>query len=127
MIGAGGAILFSVDPDEELNNTDIPTVPRPPLVAGRVMALEVIGESMLPKYEAGDVIYIRRDHEGVLPQYLGQYCAVRTGDGGTFLKILAQGTELGRYTLRSLNASDMENLEVLWASPVLFIMPRSSR
>jgi phage repressor protein C with HTH and peptisase S24 domain len=88
------------------------------------MALEVSGSSMLPKYESGDIIYVRRDHEGVLPSYIGKYCAIRTADGGTYLKILAAGTEPGRYTLRSLNAEDMTNVEVLWASPVLFVMPR---
>ena len=30
----------------------------------------------------------------------------------------------GRFTLRSLNAADMENVEVIWAAPVLFVMPK---
>lgn len=124
-IGAGGEVLFSVDPDlEQTAIHDLPMVPRPPLVAGRLMALRVVGASMLPKYEDGDVIYIRRDHEGILPTYLNRYCAVRTAEGGTFLKILAAGSEAGKYTLRSLNAPDMENVEVVWASPVLFVMPK---
>lgn len=124
-IGAGGEVIFAADPDEELNNIDdMPQVPRPPLVVGRLMALEVIGSSMLPKYEDGDIIYVKRDHDGVLPHYLGRYCAVRTADGGTFLKILSPGSEPGRYTLRSLNAPDMENVEVLWAARVIFVMPK---
>lgn len=125
MIGAGGEILFTVEPDKELNGIDeLPQVPRPPLTTGRLMALQVEGSSMLPKYESGEIIYVRRDHDGVLPEYLNRYCAVRTADGGTFLKILAAGSEPDRYTLRSLNAPDMENVEVVWASPVLFAMPR---
>jgi transcriptional regulator with XRE-family HTH domain len=124
-VGAGGEILFAVDPDDELNAPDsFDEVPRPPLVRGRLMALEVIGSSMLPKYEAGDIIYVRRDHDGILPTYLNRYCAVRTAEGGTFLKILAPGSALGCYTLRSLNAPDMENVEIVWASPVIFVMPR---
>jgi SOS-response transcriptional repressor LexA len=119
-IGAGGAVMFEASDDPE-------TVPRPPIAAGRLMALEVVGDSMLPKYEAGDVIYVRRDHEGVLPEYLGEYCAVHTTDGGTFLKILGPGTEPGRYTLRSLNAADMTNVEIVWATPVLWVMPRRAR
>lgn len=122
-IGAGGEVIFAADPDIELHDAgNLPLVPRPPMVVGRLMALAVVGSSMLPKYEDGDVIYVRRDHDGVLPTYLNRYCAVRTGDGGTYLKILAQGSQPGRYTLRSLNASDMENVEVLWAAPVLFVM-----
>jgi phage repressor protein C with HTH and peptisase S24 domain len=117
-IGAGGSVAFFKDDHE------VETVPRPPLAPGPLMALEVHGDSMLPKYEPGDIVYVRRDHEGVLPAYLGRYCAVALADGGTYLKVLAPGTSAGRYTLRSLNAADMENVEVLWASPVLFVMPR---
>lgn len=119
-IGAGGAIAWLPDDEQEL-------VSRPPLAPGPLMALQVAGDSMLPKYEPGDIVYIRRDHDGVLPEYLGDYCAIHLTDGGTYLKRLAAGTEPGRYTLRSLNAADMENVEIVWASPVLFIMPRRSR
>jgi transcriptional regulator with XRE-family HTH domain len=124
-VGAGGEVLFATDPDDELNDLDnLPSVPRPPLVQGRLMALQVIGSSMLPKYEDGDIIYVRRDHEGILPTYLGRYCAVRTAEGGTFLKMLSPGSQPERYTLRSLNAPDMENVEVVWAAPVMFVMPK---
>jgi len=124
-IGAGGKVLFTIDPDIELNEHEsLPMVPRPPMVSGRLMALAVVGSSMLPKYEDGDIIYVRRDHDGVLPSYINRYCAVRTADGGTYLKILSQGSEAGRYTLRSLNAPDMENVEVVWAARVAFVMPK---
>jgi phage repressor protein C with HTH and peptisase S24 domain len=119
-IGAGGAIAFFEATQPEF-------VPRPPLAPGPLMALEVAGESMLPKYDPGDIVYIRRDHDGVLPRYIGEYCAVHLADGGTYLKILAEGSQPDRYTLRSLNAADMPNVEVIWAAPVLFIMPRRSR
>lgn len=118
VIGAGGQVVYFKE------DTEREYVPRPPLAPGPLMALQVSGESMLPKYEAGDIIYIRRDHEGVLPDYLGRYCAVHLADGGTYLKILALGSVEGRFTLRSLNAGDMENVEVIWAAPVLFVMPK---
>ena len=126
-IGAGGQVIFITDTD--VNDSEATTgafVPRPPLVTGRLMALEVVGASMLPKYEDGDIIYVRRDHDGILPSYLDRYCAVRTSDGGTYLKILSIGSEVDRYTLRSLNAADMVNQEVEWASPVLFVMPKQT-
>lgn len=124
-IGAGGEIVFACEPDLELTAMgEFQQVPRPPMVTGRLMALAVVGASMLPKYEDGDVIYVRRDHDGVLPKYLNRYCAVRCSDGGTYLKVLAQGSLPGRYTLRSLNAPDMENVEVEWATPVLFVMQK---
>ena len=115
-IGAGGLVAYFKDDHER------EFVPRPPLAPGPLMALRVRGESMLPKYEPGDIIYVRRDHDGVLPAYVGRYCAVHLADGGTYLKILSQGTVPGRYTLRSLNAADMVDCEVVWATPVLFTM-----
>jgi len=117
-IGAGGLVAY-INEDAEPQ-----FVPRPPLAPGPMMALEVVGDSMLPKYEPGDIIYVRRDHDGALPAYLNRYCAVHLADGGTYLKILASGSQTDRYTLRSLNAADMENVEVIWAAPVLFVMPR---
>jgi transcriptional regulator with XRE-family HTH domain len=115
-IGAGGSVLFEEDVEPR-------EVERPPLTPGRIMALEVVGDSMFPRYDPGSIIYIRRDHEGVLPQYLGRECAIALADGGTFLKILEEGTVEGKYNLRSHNAPLMRNVEVLWASPVLFVRP----
>lgn len=126
-IGAGGAVLFSLDPEMELNDDALPMVPRPPLVSGRLMALEVVGSSMLPKYEDGEIIYVRApsgDRGHIPDDAVGSYCAIRTGDGGTYLKVLTRGSVEDRFTLRSLNAPDMENVEVIWASRVLFVMPR---
>lgn len=116
-IGAGGEILWLEESEPE-------NVPRPAFTPGRLMALRVCGDSMLPKYDDGDIVYVRRDHDGILPEYIDDYCAVHTADGGTFLKILSVGTEPERYTLRSLNAKDMANVEVLWASPVEGVLPR---
>ncbi len=121
-VGAGGTILF-----EPEDNLDGPFVPRPPGADGRIMALEVVGNSMFPKYEDGDIIYVRKEIDGIPPHAIGEYCAIRTADGGTFLKLLAKGSRPGRYTLRSLNAPDMEDEEVVWAAPVRWVMQRSAR
>lgn len=125
-VGAGGEVLFSIDPDAELHDDSADMVPRPPLVSGRLMALQVVGASMLPKYEDGEIVYVRAPADGgqIPDDAIGTYCAVRTGDGGTYLKVLELGTVEARFTLRSLNAAPMENVEVIWASPVLFVMPR---
>lgn len=117
-IGAGGTILYNEEDAEP------ETVPRPPLGKGRLIALQVQGDSMLPKYDPGDIIYIRRDHEGVLPAYIGWHCAVRTVEGGTYLKILEPGSEPGKYTLLSHNAPPMRDVELEWAAPVLYVLPK---
>lgn len=119
-IGAGGSVIF----DE---NSAMETVPRPPLAIGPLEALEVVGDSMLPRYSSGDIVYISREVDGVLDEFINEYCAVRLTTGETYLKILARGTRPGFYTLRSLNAADMEDVEVKWATPIVFVMPRAGR
>jgi repressor LexA len=119
-IGAGGEVIF-----EDLGMDE--TVLRPPGVSGSLVALAVRGSSMLPKYREDDIIYIQRNHDGVLPDYLGEDCAVRLSTGETYIKQLVQGNKPGRFTLISLNAPPIENVVVEWATPVLFIMPARSR
>lgn len=125
-IGAGGSVVFVAYREEDHIEAD-ETVPRPPGVTGKLIALVVEGSSMLPKYRDGDIIYIQRTHEGYLDEYVGEDCAVRLKTGETYIKQLTRGSEPNRFTLRSLNAPDMENVEIEWATPVLFIMPRRSR
>lgn len=119
-IGAGGAIVF-----EDLGCDE--TVMRPPGISGSLVALAVRGDSMLPKYKDGDIIYIQRTHDGVLPEYLGEDCAVRLKTGETFIKQLIEGSKPGLFTLLSLNAGPIENVEVEWATLVRFVMPARSR
>lgn len=125
-IGAGGSVIFLPLSDEDQFEPE-ETVLRPPGISGKLVALVVEGSSMLPKYRDGDIIYIQRNHSGVLEDDIGDDCAVRLVGGETFIKQLVRGSEAGRFTLRSLNAPDMENVEVEWATRVLFIMPRRSR
>lgn len=125
-IGAGGSVAFLPFRDEDHLELD-ESVPRPPGVSGKLIALIVEGSSMLPKYSDGDIIYIQRTQEGVPEGDIGDDCAVRLKSGETYVKQLVRGSEPGRFTLRSLNAPDMENVEIEWATRVLFIMPRRSR
>lgn len=119
-IGAGGEVIY-----EDMGNDE--TVLRPPGISGTLVALVVRGSSMLPKYRDGDIIYIQRNHDGILPYYIGEDCAVRLATGETYIKQLMAGSEEGRFTLLSLNAPPMENVEVEWATLVRFVMPSRSR
>lgn len=119
-IGAGGEVIF-----EDVGQDD--AVIRPPGISGSLIALVVNGTSMLPKYKDGDIIYIQREHDGLLPDYIGEDCAVRLTTGETYIKQLITGRTEGRFTLLSLNAAPIEDVEIEWATPVLFIMPARSR
>lgn len=118
-VGAGGEVIF-----EEVNDG---LVPRPPGMPGEIEALEVSGTSMLPRYSSGDVVYISRGHDGVAADDIGEYCAVRLTTGETYVKQLAYGSKPGFFTLRSLNAEDIVDVELEWATPVIFVLSRAAR
>lgn len=118
-IGAGGEVIF-----EEVNDG---VVPRPPGLRGKVEALEVNGSSMLPRYSQGDVVYISRTSDGVTDDDIGEYCAVRLKTGETYVKQLSYGSRPGFFTLRSLNAEDIPDVELVWATPIIFVLPRAAR
>jgi phage repressor protein C with HTH and peptisase S24 domain len=120
-VGAGGSVLFN----DETHEPEL--VDRPPGAVGRLMALQVTGDSMFPVYRDGDIVYANRDHEGVLPEYIGEECVVLTVEGGHFLKTLETGSQFNRFHLRSFNAPAMENVELVYATPVLFVMRRRKK
>lgn len=117
-VGAGGGVLYNEE------DTEPELVDRPPGATGRLMALRVTGDSMMPVYRDGDIVYVARDHNDVLEDDIGEECVVYTVDDATYLKTLAKGTQHNRYTLRSFNAADMENVELIWAARVQFVMRR---
>lgn len=119
-IGAGGTIVF-----EDIGHVE--EARRPPDTQGELIGLEVEGESMLPKYDPGDIVYISRDRDGVDVSDLGAICACRLLTGETYLKQLVKGSRPGVYTLRSYNAADMEDCELEWATPIRAVTPRHAR
>jgi DNA-binding Xre family transcriptional regulator len=118
-IGAGGHVLHEA--------VDGGPVPRPVGIAGDLEALEVDGSSMLPRYSSGDIVYIEKADRGVQEEDIGDFCAVRLTTGETYIKQIAYGSRPGFWTLRSLNAEDIVDVEIEWAQPVIFVLPRAAR
>lgn len=99
-------------------------VDRPPSASEPLIALRVEGDSMLPKYEAGDVIYVE-NVSGVDPQtHLGRYCFIELLDGSTYVRKLTRGANSGRYTLQLINSADIEDVEIANAFPIVFVKLR---
>jgi phage repressor protein C with HTH and peptisase S24 domain len=119
-IGAGGSVIF-----EDTGNED--RVSRPPDTKGELVGLEVVGESMLPKFDPGDVVYISRDRDGVDNRDIGAICACRLATGETYLKQLMRGTAPGLWTLRSYNAADISDIVLQWATPIVAVTFRHAR
>jgi transcriptional regulator with XRE-family HTH domain len=114
-VGAGQVIVpFEADEDE--------WVDAPPEMAPGTVAVEVRGESMLPAYEDGFLLYYSK----MLPpkEMINKRCVVQLGNGAMLVKTLRRGTTPGYWNLSSLNAYDMEDQVVEWAAPIDWIKPR---
>jgi phage repressor protein C with HTH and peptisase S24 domain len=123
-IGAGAVIEpeFEQVPSESLGQVELPFAVPPDLIG-----LEVRGESMLPRYESGDVIVVWREQRGTAEALLGEEAAVRTSEGQRYLKRLLRGPARGTYNLESTNAGakTIEAVRLDWWSEVYLLFRRA--
>lgn len=118
-VGAGAEISVDVEQMPSGGHYDIETIlPLPP----GVIAFEVVGDSMYPRYDPGDVIIC---HEGGLPVADlrdGKEAAVLLEDGRRFLKRVVRESP-STFTLESHNAPPIRGVRLSWASDIMFIIP----
>lgn len=94
--------------------------------ASGIVAVEVEGDSMVPMYQPGDVLfYSRATHEGILDDDIGRACVVEDADGHAWVKQVRRGDEPGLFHLISLNPTSetMHNQRIRWASRVIMSLP----
>lgn len=118
-IGAGATI----EPEHEQIPPDgLFVVEIPFFMPEEMVAFEVEGDSMVPRYDPGDVIVVWKDQKRPLENFFGQEVAIRTKDGKRFLKTLLPGK--GKLvTLRSFNASkDIENVKIAWIGEIYVVV-----
>ena len=112
-IGAGAEIEpeFEQVPPEGLYEIES-DVPLPPEMIG----FEVIGDSMLPRYDQGDVVVCPSTGIAIDQLIDGEEVAVRTSDGRRFLKKIYR--ENGAFRLESHNARPIFNIHIEWAADI---------
>ncbi len=87
------------------------------------VAVEVIGDSMLP-IDEGWLLFYSRSYEGVPSECLGKLCVVQLTETGTrYVKRLKAGRSAGLFNLYSTNAREIEDVALAWAAPVLHARP----
>lgn len=119
IVGYAGAAaeIFTIDDHEKGDGIDHVDVPAGVMSLSSV-AVIVRGDSMLPVYRNGDVIFYDRQYKGNLDHLIGKTCIVRLLDGRTLIKDLYRTD--GTYTLISHNAAPIMGV-IEWAAPVVWI------
>lgn len=86
------------------------------------IAIRVRGASMSPVYRNGDDLFCSRLRGENLDDAVGRDCVVQCKDGAGYVKQLRRERD-GSFVLRSYNPAypDIENVEIEWAAPVMFI------
>jgi repressor LexA len=120
-VGAGASIEPELEqvPPEGLGEVELPF----PIVE-ETIAFEVSGDSMLPKYESGDVIVVYREQRYPLSSFYGEEAAVRLKSGERYLKTIGRGSSSSLVNLTSFNAKPINGVKLEWIGEICVTLPR---
>lgn len=120
-VGAGASIEPDLEqiPPEGLGDVELPFP-----IFGETIAFEVSGDSMLPKYENGDVIVVYREQRHPLSSFYGEEAAVRLKSGERYLKTIERGSSSGLVNLKSFNAKPINGVKLEWIGEICVTLPR---
>ncbi|WP_172841983.1 S24 family peptidase [Bradyrhizobium lablabi] len=115
MIGAGAV----VEPEfEQVPEGGIYEVELPYAVPEDLIAFQVEGDSMMPRYDDGDVILVWKDQKRSLESFYGEEAAVRTHDGRRYIKTILYGKTRQTVNLQSFNAKLIEGVRIEWIGEI---------
>jgi repressor LexA len=120
-VGAGASIGPE---DEQVPPEGLGEVELPFPIAEETMAFEVVGDSMLPKYENGDIIVVYRDQRHPLSSFYGEEAAVRLKSGERYLKTIERGKTAHLVNLTSFNAKPISGVKLEWIGEICVTLPR---
>ena len=120
-VGAGAVIEPEHEqvPPEGLGEVELPFP-----IAEETVAFEVAGDSMLPKYENGDIIVVFREQRHPVSSFYGEEAAVRLKSGERYLKTIERGQSASLVNLTSFNAKPINGVRLEWIGEICVTLPR---
>src|SRR3981081_364458 len=120
-VGAGAVIEPEHEqvPPEGLGEIELPFP-----ISEETVAFEVSGDSMLPKYENGDIIVVFREQRHPVSSFYGEEAAVRLKTGERYLKTIERGKSPAVVNLTSFNAKPINGVKLEWIGEICVTLPR---
>ena len=120
-VGAGAVIEPEHEqvPPEGLGEVELPFP-----ISEETVAFEVAGDSMLPKYENGDIIVVFREQRHPVSSFYGEEAAVRLKSGERYLKTIERGKSASYVNLTSFNAKPINGVRLEWIGEICVTLPR---